>query len=157
MRFALLSAMSAMKRILVGLDGSSRSAFVLEQAIAIARAQNAKVTLMRAVKVPHELSVEMRSTWMAFEQAMFEDATADLVRWGNRVPADMLDGTAVDIGTPWDAICRKATELHATMIVIGSHGYGGLDRLLGTTAGKVVNHADCSVMVVRDPATAAKS
>ena len=69
----------------------------------------------------------------------------------------MFDGTAVDIGTPWDAICRKATELQASMIVIGSHGYSGLDRLLGTTAGKVVNHADCSVMVVRDPAAATKS
>ena len=32
-----------------------------------------------------------------------------------------------------------------------------LDRLLGTTAGKVVNHADCSVMVVRDPAAIRKS
>ena len=149
--------MAAIQRILVGLDGSARTAFVLEQAIAIARAQNAKVTLMRAVKVPHELSVEMRSTWMGFEQAMFDDAIADLARWGDRVPADMLDGITVDIGTPWDCICRNATELHATMIVIGSHGYGGLDRLLGTTAGKVVNHADCSVMVVREPATASKS
>ena len=145
-----------MKRILVGLDGSPRTAYVLEQAIAVARTQNAKVTLMRAVKVPHELSIEMRSTWMAFEQAMFDEATADLERWGKLVPADMLDGTAVDIGTPWDAICRKATELNASMIVIGSHGYGGLDRLLGTTAGKVVNHADCSVLVVRDPAVAKK-
>jgi universal stress protein F len=137
-QFALSGSMTTINRILVGLDGSPRTAYVLEQAVAIARAQNAKVTLMRAVKVPHELSVEMRSTWMAFEQ-------------------DMLDGTAVDIGTPWDAICRKATELHASMIVIGSHGYGGLDRLLGTTAGKVVNHADCSVMVVRNPAAASKS
>ena len=79
-RVALSFSMTAMKRILVGLDGSPRTAFVLEQAVALARAQNAKVTLMRAVKVPHELSVEMRSTWMAFEQAMFDDATADLAR-----------------------------------------------------------------------------
>ena len=36
------------------------------------------------------------------------------------------------------------------MIVIGSHGYGGLDRILGTTAARVVNHALCSVFVVRE-------
>ncbi len=145
-----------MNRILVGLDGSPRTAFVLQQALEVARAQNAKVTLMRAVKVPNEFSIEMRSTWIAFEQAMFDEATADLERWAKLVPADMLDGTTVEAGTPWDVICRKATELKSTMIVIGSHGYGGLDRLLGTTAGKVVNHADCSVMVVRDPAVAKK-
>jgi nucleotide-binding universal stress UspA family protein len=34
--------------------------------------------------------------------------------------------------------------------VIGCHGYSGLDRVIGTTAGKVVNHADRSVFVVRE-------
>ena len=36
------------------------------------------------------------------------------------------------------------------MIVIGSHGYDTLDKVLGTTAAKIVNHADRSVLVVRD-------
>jgi nucleotide-binding universal stress UspA family protein len=31
----------------------------------------------------------------------------------------------------------------------GSHGSGGLDRILGTTAAKVVDHADRNVRVVR--------
>ena len=39
----------------------------------------------------------------------------------------------------------------ASVIVIGSHGYGGLERLLGTTAARVVNHADRAVLVVRSP------
>jgi nucleotide-binding universal stress UspA family protein len=33
-------------------------------------------------------------------------------------------------------------------------GFGKLDRLLGTTAAKVVNHTDKSVLVVRTPLTA---
>ena len=37
------------------------------------------------------------------------------------------------------------------LIVIGSHGYGGIDHLLGTTAARVVNHADRPVLVVRGP------
>ena len=36
------------------------------------------------------------------------------------------------------------------LIVIGSHGYGAIDRVLGTTAAKVVNHADRTVLVVRE-------
>jgi nucleotide-binding universal stress UspA family protein len=53
------------------------------------------------------------------------------------------------LATPWDGICRAAIELDADLIVLGSHGYGALDRVLGTTAAKVVNHADRSVLVVR--------
>ena len=35
--------------------------------------------------------------------------------------------------------------------VIGSHGYDTMDKLIGTTAAKVVNHAEVSVLVVRAP------
>ena len=38
--------------------------------------------------------------------------------------------------------------MKADLIVLGSHGYHGLDRLLGTTAGKVVNLARRNVLVV---------
>jgi nucleotide-binding universal stress UspA family protein len=44
-----------------------------------------------------------------------------------------------------------ATEEDVDLIVIGSHGYHDADRVLGTTAAKVVNHADHSVLVVRAP------
>jgi len=53
------------------------------------------------------------------------------------------------MGTAWDAICRVAQEEAVDLIVIGSHGYGALDRFIGTTAAKVVNHADRSVLIVR--------
>ena len=43
-----------------------------------------------------------------------------------------------------------ATGAGADCIVIGSHGYSGFDRILGTNAAKVVNHAECSVLVVRE-------
>lgn len=55
----------------------------------------------------------------------------------------------MQVGVAWDGICSYAKEHDVDMIVIGSHGYGILDRLVGTTAAKVVNHADRSVLVVR--------
>jgi len=45
-----------------------------------------------------------------------------------------------------DGSPREALVLAA---VHGSHGYGGLDRVLDTTAARVVNHALCSVFVAR--------
>ena len=53
------------------------------------------------------------------------------------------------VGIPWDTICSVAKEEDVDLIVIGSHGYDILDRIVGTTAAKVVNHADRSVLVVR--------
>ena len=55
----------------------------------------------------------------------------------------------VHVGTPWDTICREAKTLECDLVVLGSHGYSGLDRILGTTAAKVVNHCERSVLVVR--------
>ncbi len=36
------------------------------------------------------------------------------------------------------------------LIVLGSHGYGGIDRLLGTTAAHVANRAERNVLVVHE-------
>jgi universal stress protein F len=58
------------------------------------------------------------------------------------------------VGVPWQAVCSAAVDEHVDLIVIGSHGYGGVDHLLGTTAAKIVNHADRPVLVWR-PAPAA--
>jgi nucleotide-binding universal stress UspA family protein len=56
----------------------------------------------------------------------------------------------VVVGAPWEAVCNAARTTAVDVIVIGSHGYSGLDRLLGTTAARIVNHAPCSVLVVRE-------
>lgn len=53
-------------------------------------------------------------------------------------------------GTPKDVIVEEAGEWGADLIVLGSHGYGRLRRmLLGSVAGAVVANASCSVHVVR--------
>jgi universal stress protein F len=78
-------------------------------------------------------------------------AKEELDRQATQVPADVAGERLVVVGVPWQAICETARRIDAELIVIGSHGYAGFDRLLGTTAAKVVNHATCSVLVVRDP------
>jgi general stress protein 26/nucleotide-binding universal stress UspA family protein len=53
-------------------------------------------------------------------------------------------------GDPRSVIVEEATEWSADLIVVGSHGYTGLKRLLlGSVAQSVVSHAPCSVEVVR--------
>jgi nucleotide-binding universal stress UspA family protein len=55
------------------------------------------------------------------------------------------------VGNPDEEIVRVAKELEADLIVIGSHGYRGIGRLLvGGTAERVVQYASCAVLVVKD-------
>lgn len=58
--------------------------------------------------------------------------------------------TTVRHGDPRSVIIDEATEWDADLIVVGSHGYTGIKRLLlGSVAQSVVSHAPCSVEVVR--------
>ncbi len=139
-----------MDRILVGLDGSAKAAGVLETAAELARRTGGKLILFRAVGVPHEIPVEAYSmTPASLAELLEREAKKYLDRTASTLPPDMLAETVIHVGTPWQGICHAAERHKADMIVIGSHGYSGLDRLLGTTAAKVVNHAKQSVLVVR--------
>ena len=139
-----------MDRILVGLDGSPRAAGVLDAALQLARHVGARLVLFRAVGVPHEIPVEAYSmTPASLAEMLQRSAKRYLDHAAAELPAGTVVETVVGIGTPWQAICAAAEHHGADLIVIGSHGYSGLDRLIGTTAGKVVNHASRSVLVVR--------
>jgi nucleotide-binding universal stress UspA family protein len=63
--------------------------------------------------------------------------------------AGMKADVDVRSGTPATAILAAAEEKGADLIIIASHQPGLQDYLLGSTAGRVVRHAKCSVLVVR--------
>jgi nucleotide-binding universal stress UspA family protein len=54
----------------------------------------------------------------------------------------------VVLGDPWQEILNVAQAVDVDLIVLGSHRYHGADRILGTVASKIVNHADRDVLVV---------
>ena len=141
-----------MKKILVGLDGSPRAEGVLAAAVQLARASGARLHLFRGVGVPVEVP---RIAWSVspdeLEAILEREARQALEARARGLPAELVAGVSVALGAPWQAICEAARREDVDLIVIGSHGYGALDRVLGTTAAKVVNHADRSVLVVRAP------
>jgi universal stress protein F len=139
-----------MNRILVAVDSSERARAVLDAAIDLARKGGAKLRLLRVVGLPPEMPPSVFAVPPAqLVDTHLEAAKRDLQELERVVPPDLLDGATVQVGVAWDGICSYAKEHDMDMIVIGSHGYGLLDRLVGTTAAKVVNHADRSVLVVR--------
>lgn len=143
---------SRFQRLLVAVDASPRAAGVLRSAVALARAHGGKLILFRAVGLPLDIPPEAFSQPPAALPAILEaKAKTELESRAGDVPKELFEKTAVRLGVPWEAICQAAHEEDVDLIVIGSHGFSGIDRLLGTTAGRVVNHADRSVLVVREP------
>jgi universal stress protein F len=141
-----------MKRILVGLDGSPREQAVLTAAVGLARATGAELVLFRAVGLPTELPPEAYLLPPSEVTQLLEKQASDaLARVRTHVPSEVVSRTRIAIGTPWEAICRIAKDEDVNLVMVGSHRYDVLDRVLGTTAAKVVNHADRSVLVVRSP------
>jgi nucleotide-binding universal stress UspA family protein len=139
-----------MKRILVALDGSPRAQTVLTAAARLAELTGAQLVLFRAVGIPPDMPREaLNLADRRLEDVLIGNAHAELERFAADLPKDRVERIITPIATAWDGICRTARELDVDLIVLGSHGYGALDRVLGTTAGKVVNHADRNVLVVR--------
>jgi len=138
------------KRILVALDASTRAPQVLAAADQLSQLTGAKMIVYRAVTVPPDLPRDVLAvTDLRLEDVLMRNASGDLERLTRDIPSARIEKLATAFATPWDGICRAAREHSADLVVIGSHGYGGLDRILGTTAAKVVNHADGNVLVVR--------
>jgi nucleotide-binding universal stress UspA family protein len=137
-------------RILVALDASSRAPHVLDAAVSLAKRLSGKLIVARIVTVPIEVPIEAFSmTPASLEQRLVEDATRALSGSVSGVDAALIEKQLVVCDSPWRGICELAKTEDVDLIMLGSHGYSGIDRLLGTTAAKVVNHADRSVLVVR--------
>lgn len=140
-----------MKLVLVALDASPRAKQVLETGIDLCRRVNAKMFLLRVVGLPPEIPMSpFGVTPEGFLQVMLDDAGKQLDAQTASVPAELVAGRETRVGTAWAAICEAAKEHAVDLVIVGSHGYQGLDRVLGTTAAKVVNHAECSVLVSRN-------
>ena len=85
-----------------------------------------------------------------FSNFLVEHGEKELQELTKDLEEGLVAGIHCRIGQPADVLCELAEELSADLVVIGTHGYDRIDRVLGTTAAKVVNRAPCSVMVVRD-------
>jgi nucleotide-binding universal stress UspA family protein len=143
------------RKILVGLDGSPRAASVFEAALEIAVRFGATLQPFRAVFVPPEFppaGAGGRSDPLPAH--LSKRAHEDLVRLAARASALHITilPPLVRVGDPSKLIIDVSEELDVDLIVIGSHGYGGLDRILGTTAGRVANLAHRDVLVVHERA-----
>jgi nucleotide-binding universal stress UspA family protein len=142
----------AVKRILCPTDFSDSAAVAERQAAGLAGPLGAEIVFVHvATQAPlwreSLLTAELLGVFEA-QRRWAEDALA------KRAEALKAEGVTargvVKVGAPWQEIVRLATDEHADMIVMGTQGRTGLDRLLlGSVAERVVRNAPCPVLTVR--------
>ena len=141
-----------MKPILLATDGSPTAEEATEKAIELANLLGAPLVVVTAWDIPYStlgyaaVPVVPDLGKLAKEQADKVAAAA-----ATRARSAGVEVQALTLrGFPVEEICRAAEKHEPQLLVIGSHGYSGIDKVIGTTAAKVVNHADGSVLVVRE-------
>jgi nucleotide-binding universal stress UspA family protein len=140
------TAMKSIRHVLVATDFGPASERAIDTAIGLAEAAGAKITLLHVIDAPYPypvpLPVEMK---VEARQALEKLAAV------HRTPKVEI-ATAMREGESWRQIIAAAEELHADLIVVGSHNRRGVPRiLLGSVAERVVRHAPVDVLTVRGP------
>ena len=136
-------------RVMAAVDRSMRAPAVLARAAEVAAAHHAQLHLLRVVEVPAELPP-------AAHVAHADDLAAVLRREAERDltalaagHVDLVTSAAVVVAAePWRAILDAAASLSVDLLVIGTHTRHGLERILGTTASRLIKHADRDLLVV---------
>jgi nucleotide-binding universal stress UspA family protein len=141
-------------RILVALDGSPRARQVVAAASEMALRFGATLYPLRVIFVPPEFPAAAAggSHHDVLRDRMSREAFDDLVAVTAGVPRLAAEAPLVRVGQPWRLILEAAQELDVDLIVMGSHGYHGWDRILGTTASRVANLSHRDVLVVHERA-----
>ena len=154
-------------RILLAVDGSACSEAAVQTVADGFNPVGTHVRIIHAVEWLKELPLSFEfgqgPTYahdiMESRTRSFEHATSLVMRIQNALKDRGFDSSVLlPDEDPRHAIVRAAEEWPADLIVLGSHGRRGLDRLLiGSVADAVLRHSRCSVYIVRTPAEAARS
>lgn len=148
----LVPALLKIKTILVPLDFSATSTKALAYAIRMADQFGSKIILLNVIEpiatpdlAYHPLMLETEESRAAARRAI--EAAARRAK----LPPSMLDRIVIRNGAPFAEIAEAARTLKADLVIITTHGYTGLKHVfMGSTAERVVRHAPCPVLVVRE-------
>jgi nucleotide-binding universal stress UspA family protein len=140
--------------IVAGVDLSAPSEQAVDRAAALAELHRAKLVLVHGqaddapLEHPDNAMLEQLGEVSAAVRA--EEAR----RLGERVAQLAARGIDAELisrgGPPGEVVAGVASERHAELIVVGTHGHTGISRfLLGSVATAVLRHAPCDVLVCR--------
>jgi nucleotide-binding universal stress UspA family protein len=143
------------KHILVPVDGSDTAQTAVGKAISLAQAYSSQVTVIYVID-PYPFTgvgtdfaygqAEYLSAATAEAHVAVKSAKEAFTRAGVTVDTSVIESHSI-----WRGIVEAGATLEADLIVMGSHGRSGLEKLvLGSVAQAVLSHTKLPVLVVRD-------
>jgi len=150
--------MKPFHKILIAVDFSENSNYAFDYALTLAKQFDAELTVMHVINEP----IDLRGFYVphiSFEQLEREieaGATGMMEKFCQEKMGEFRNYvTCIANGIPYEEIIRKAKEIDASLIVLGTHGRTGFDHIIfGSTAERVVRSSPCPVLSIRLPAEA---
>ncbi len=145
------------KKILVPIDGSEYSLHAAQYATRIARNEKAQLFCIHVVtpRIPYGYATPAASST---KSRYYDHIKNKVESWFDNVRNmakdegifDIKTEIFVDVKSIIESIIQYATQRNIDLIVIGTRGRTGLKRFfMGSVANDVVQHARCSVLVIR--------
>jgi nucleotide-binding universal stress UspA family protein len=143
------------KHILVPVDGSSTAQLAVDRAIKLAKAFDSRVT---AIFVIDPYPFTGVGTDFAYGQTEYLSAATAEANAAIKAAKEAFENAAISVNTSvieshaaWRGVVEAAESIKADLIVMGSHGRSGLEKLvLGSVTQAVLSHTKLPVLVVRD-------
>jgi universal stress protein A len=140
-----------LRNIMVPTDFTECSHKALSYALSFAKQFGAEILLLHVVESMPVVTQDVLLQGSMLAAALHEESERQLGRWQREAMADAPVKTMTCDGLPWQRIVEVARERNINLIVAGTGGRSGLSRaLLGSTAERIVRHAPCPVLVVRE-------
>jgi nucleotide-binding universal stress UspA family protein len=148
------AAAKTISSVLVPIDFSVHSKSALTYAILIAERFGASLHLMYVVEptiYPADLGFG-QVVLPGVEDELREKGAGELEALITREIGSRIRATSVvRTGNPHQEILREAEEKKVDLIIVATHGHSGVEHMLfGSTADRVVKHAKCPVLTVRE-------
>jgi nucleotide-binding universal stress UspA family protein len=148
--------MIEVKRILCPLDFSEFSVRAYRHALSLAEHYRAKLVAQHTVEVWRHPSASFAATASLYDeycQTLRGNGREQLKEFvKNYTHNEVQPELIVEEGTAADSILSCAQEQKSDLIVMGTHGLRGFDRLmLGSVTDRVMRTATCPVLAVREP------
>lgn len=151
-------------KILLATDGSEFGEAAVDEIARWHYPADTEVRVVSVAQTPHSMTTDPMggfdsSIYDEIQEYALDVARAAVEKVATKLRADAGSRqfkvtTKVISGSPKEVILEEAEAFGADLIVVGSHGYGRLDRfLLGSVSQAVALHAKCSVEIVRRPKT----
>ena len=148
-----------MKKVLIALDYNPTAQKVAETGHRLAKAMNARTIVLHVISDPTYYSSLNYSPIMGFDSfsnVVETDTTDELKKTAQKfldkskqhLGDDEIE-TVLKSGDFGETILQTATDLNVDIIVMGTHGRSGLEKILmGSVAEKVLHHSSIPLFII---------